>query len=163
MLIIRDAGERDWERIWPFWQQIVAAGDTYAWDRDTPKDTARALWMGPGARVFVAVDDTDPDTVLASAYLKRNYGGGAAGVANAGFMVDPAQSGRGIGRRLAEHVLAAAVRDGYEAMVFNAVVETNPALALWRSLGFTVAGTVPDAFEHPTRGRVALYVMHRKL
>jgi L-amino acid N-acyltransferase YncA len=163
MLIIRDAEEKDWERIWPFWRQIVEAGETYAWDRDTPKDTARNLWMAPGARVFVVVDDAAPDTVLASAYVKRNYGGPAARVANAGFMVDPAQTGRGIGRLLAEHILEQAARDGYEAMVFNAVVETNPALALWRSLGFAVVGTVPEAFEHPTHGRVGLHVMHRRL
>ncbi|MDI3421443.1 GNAT family N-acetyltransferase [Streptomyces luteolus] len=162
-MTIRDAGERDWDRIWPFWQRIVSAGETYSWDRDTPKDAARALWMPPGARVFVAVDDSDPDTVLASASVKRNYGGPAAHVAGAGFMVDPAHTGRGIGRRLAEHVLDAAAKDGYEAMVFNAVVETNPALDLWRSLGFAVVGTIPEAFEHPTRGRVALYVMHRAL
>ncbi|MFM9367151.1 GNAT family N-acetyltransferase [Streptomyces sp. Da 82-17] len=162
-MTIRDAEERDWDRIWPFWQQIVGAGETYSWDRDTPKDQARALWMPPGGRVFVAVDEADPDTVLGSASVKRNYGGPAAHVANAGFMVDPAHTGRGIGRRLAEHVLTEAAKDGYEAMVFNAVVETNPALVLWRSLGFTVVGTIPEAFEHPTRGRVALHVMHRKL
>ncbi|NBE56235.1 GNAT family N-acetyltransferase [Streptomyces sp. YC537] len=162
-MTVRDAEERDWDRIWPFWQRIVAAGETYSWDRDTPKDAARALWMPPGARVFVAVDDTEPDTVLGSASVKRNYGGPAAHIANAAFMVDPDRTGRGVGRRLAEHVLEQAARDGYEAMVFNAVVETNPALALWRSLGFTVVGTVPDAFDHPVRGRVALHIMHRRL
>ncbi len=50
---------------------------------------------------------------------------------------------------LAEHVLAAARDAGFRAMVFNAVVETNPAVRLWTSLGFTVLGTVPDAFDHP--------------
>ena len=46
-------------------------------------------------------------------------------------------------------------RDGYEAMVFNAVVETNAnAVALWRSLGFDVLATIPRAFDHPTQGKV---------
>ena len=51
----------------------------------------------------------------------------------------------------------AAAADGYRAMQFNAVVATNAgAVALWRSLGFTVVGAVPDAFDHPTHGPVAL-------
>jgi ribosomal protein S18 acetylase RimI-like enzyme len=48
--------------------------------------------------------------------------------------------------------------------VFNAVVETNVnALALWRSLGFEVLATIPEAFDHPTAGLVGLCVMHRRL
>jgi L-amino acid N-acyltransferase YncA len=159
-MLIRDATDGDWPAIWPFWHEIVAAGETYTWDPDTGEDEARRLWTGPGYRVFVAEEDGQ---VLASAQLRANYGGPAARVANAGFMVDPRHAGRGIGRRLAEHVLDAARRDGFEAMVFNAVVETNPAVALWTSLGFTVVGTVPKAFRHPRHGLVGLHVMHRQL
>jgi ribosomal protein S18 acetylase RimI-like enzyme len=49
-------------------------------------------------------------------------------------------------------------------MQFNAVVETNTgAVALWRSLGFRVLATVPEAFLHPRAGYVGLHVMHRAL
>ncbi|MFI7005186.1 GNAT family N-acetyltransferase [Streptomyces sp. NPDC050145] len=160
-MLIRDARAEDWERIWPFWRKIVAAGETYTWDPDTGEAEARTLWTGSGRRVFVVEDDAG--AVVASAYVKANYGGPAADVANAGFMVDPERSGHGYGRALAEHVLAEAKADGFRAMVFNAVVETNPAVRLWTSLGFTVLGTVPDAFDHPRHGRVGLHVMHRVL
>lgn len=162
-MLTRDALATDWPRIWPFWHRIVSAGDAYTWDPQTPEEVARRLWMAPPARVFVVEDGEDGDQVVASAYLKPNYGGPAAAVANAGFMVDPAYSGRGIGRRLAEHVLREARRDGYRAMVFNAVVATNPAVELWRSLGFVILGTVPDAFDHPVHGPVGLHIMYRKL
>jgi hypothetical protein len=47
---------------------------------------------------------------------------------------------------------------------FNAVVETNaPAVALWRSLGFEVLTSVPEASDHPTHGYVGLLIMHRFL
>ncbi|MXM64442.1 GNAT family N-acetyltransferase [Streptomyces sp. HUCO-GS316] len=160
-MLIREAAAGDWPRIWPFWHRIVAAGETYAWDRDTSEEAARSLWMSPEKRVFVVEDETG--AVVASAYVTPNYGGPAARIANAGFMVDPDQAGRGIGRALAEHILAAAAADGYRGMVFNAVVETNPAVGLWTSLGFTVLGTVPAAFDHPRHGPVGLHIMYRAL
>ncbi len=40
-------------------------------------------------------------------------------------------------------------------MQFNAVVETNTrAVALWRSLGFELLGTLPEGFHHPVEGYV---------
>ncbi|NUQ96918.1 MAG: GNAT family N-acetyltransferase [Streptomyces sp.] len=158
---IREAAAEDWPRIWPFWHRIVAAGETYTWDPDTSEEAARALWMNPAKQVYV-VEDED-GSVVGSAYVTPNYGGPAAHIANAGFMVDPDLAGRGIGRALAEHVLAAARSHGYRAMVFNAVVETNPAVQLWTSLGFEILGTVPEAYEHPRYGRVGLHVMYRAL
>ncbi|WP_151475573.1 GNAT family N-acetyltransferase [Streptomyces albicerus] len=160
-MLIREAAADDWPRIWPFWHRIVAAAETYAWDPDTSEEDARALWMAPGKRVYVAEDDTG--AVVGSAYVTPNYGGPAARIANAGFMVDPDHSGRGIGRALAEDILRTAKADGYRAMVFNTVVETNPAVKLWTSLGFTILGTVPDAYDHPRHGRVGLHIMHRAL
>ncbi len=65
---------------------------------------------------------------------------------------------------LGEHVLAVARDEGYRAMQFNAVVESNTrAVRLWRSLGFDVLATVPEAFHHPVHGYVGLHVMHRRL
>jgi L-amino acid N-acyltransferase YncA/predicted enzyme related to lactoylglutathione lyase len=160
-LLIRDAVPADWPAIWPFFRKIVTAGETYAWPRDMAEDAARAAWFPVKARTVVAVLD---GTVVGSAKLQPNQQGPGAHVANASFMVDPAYGGRGIGRALAEHVLAAAKAGGYRAMQFNSVVATNTgAVALWRSVGFAVVGTVPDAFDHPRRGLVDLLVMHRRL
>ncbi|MER5543989.1 GNAT family N-acetyltransferase [Streptomyces sp. NPDC002589] len=160
-MLIREAVADDWPRIWPFWHRIVAAAETYAWDPETSEEDARALWMNPAKRVYVAEDTAG--RVVGSACLTPNYGGPAARVANAGFMVDPDCAGQGIGRALAVHVLAEARAHGYRAMVFNAVVETNPAVALWTSLGFTVLATIPEAYDHPRHGRVGLHIMYRAL
>jgi GNAT superfamily N-acetyltransferase len=157
----REASEAEWPAIWPVWHRVVAAGDTYAWDPATDEVTARSLWFAPRGAVFVA---ERKGRVVATAQLKPNQPLLGDHVANAGFMVDPDAAGGGVGRRLAEHVIAEARRRGYRAMQFNAVVETNTrAVALWRSLGFDVIGTVPAAFRHPTQGLVGLHVMHRTL
>jgi len=61
-------------------------------------------------------------------------------------------------------VLDEARRPGYRGMQFNAVAESNAAaVALWRSLGFTVLGTVPAAFRHARLGPVGLHIMYRAL
>ena len=87
-----------------------------------------------------------------------------AHIANASFMVNPDHACSGVGRALGEHVLRFARDEGYRAMQFNAVVETNSrAVALWRSLGFDILTTIPEAFRHPTAGYVGLHVMYRRL
>lgn len=37
------------------------------------------------------------------------------------------------------------------------------AVSLWRSLGFEVLATVPEALLHPEQGDVDLHVMYRRL
>jgi ribosomal protein S18 acetylase RimI-like enzyme len=161
-VVIRDATVDDWPAIWPFLRRIVAAGQTFCWDRDVTEGDARAWLRPPPGRTVVAVDPGG--TVLGTAELHPNQGGPGAHIANAGFMVDPDHAGRGIGRALAEHVLERARAEGYRAMQFNAVVETNTgAVALWRSLGFEVLATVPEGFDHPVHGYVGLLVMYRRL
>jgi|HubBroStandDraft_6_1064221.scaffolds.fasta_scaffold01352_8 L-amino acid N-acyltransferase YncA len=160
---IRDARPDDWDAIWPFFHEIVSAGETYAYDRGTDYEAGRRLWMiGPPGRTVVA---TDADgTVVGTSNMYANRPGGGSHVASASFMVDQSRAGRGTGRALGEEVVAWARRSGFRAIQFNAVVETNErAIGLWRSLGFDVVGTVPEAFEHPDRGYVGLLIMHRFL
>jgi L-amino acid N-acyltransferase YncA len=142
---------------------VVGAGDTYVWDLAAMTEAdARAAWMlPPPAEVLVAVDD---GVVVGTAEVRPNQAGRGSHVANASFMVAPDRAGRGIGRLLATEVLDRARAAGYRAMQFNAVVATNTrAIALWTSLGFTVVGRVPGAFDHATEGEVDLLVMHRPL
>lgn len=162
-MVIRDARPEDWEAIWPFFHQIVLAGETYAYDRDMDEAEGRRIWMvGPPSRTIVATDGDG--AVLGTANMYRNRGGPGSHVASASFMVDPRCSGRGVGRRLGEEMLEWARRSGFRAVQFNAVVETNePAVALWRSLGFEVLTSVPEAFDHPVHGYVGLLIMHRFL
>jgi GNAT superfamily N-acetyltransferase len=159
---VRTADADDWPRIWPFFAQIVAAGETYAYPDDLTEETARPLWMeSPPGTTVVAVAD---DAIVGSAKMGPNRPGRGAHVATASFMVDPGYQGHGVGRVLGRHALDWARAAGYHSMQFNAVVETNAgAVHLWRSLGFEVLATVPEAFEHARHGRVGLHIMYRRL
>lgn len=113
-------------------------------------------------RTVVAVDEAG--TVVGTANMTRNRPGNGAHMASASYLVDPAHHGRGIGRALVEYTLDWARANGYRAMQFNAVVANNHhAVKLYRSLGFDIVGTVPEAFHHPVDGYVGLHVMHRAL
>jgi len=118
--------------------------------------------MAPAPNLTLVLRDAG--VVVGTATLHPNQDGPGAHIANASFAVGPRCRGRGVGRRLAQDTLDRARAEGYRAMQFNAVVETNTgAVALWRSLGFRVLATVPEAFLHPTAGYVGLHVMHRAL
>jgi len=159
---IRELGPGDWEQVWPFWARTVAAGETYAYPDDLTSDQARALWCEPPPGRTVVLEREG--RVLGSAKMGPNRPGRGAHVGTASFMVDESARGAGVGRALAEHVVAWHREQGYTAIQFNAVVETNTAaVALWRSLGFEVVGTVPGAFDSRTHGRVGLHVMHLAL
>ena len=156
--MIRDAEDEDWPAIYPFFTEIVAQGRTYAFPEDLSLEQARGWWMAsPPGRTVVAVDGS---TILGSAKMGPNRPGRGAHVATASFMVDPQHSGRGVGRALGAHVVGWARAGGYRSIQFNAVVETNEvAVKLWRSLGFQVLATVPEAYDHSEHGLVGLHVM----
>jgi len=158
-----------WPAIWIIYEPIVRAGETYAFPEPPQVDGARGLWLErpPGVTVVATVDDVSggpTQHVVGSAKMGPNRPGRGSHVATASFMVHSEHRGGGVGRALGEHVVAWSRRQGYRAIQFNAVVETNTvAVHLWRSLGFTVIGTVPRAFDHPAHGLVGLHVMHLPL
>ena len=158
---IRVATPDDWPAIYPFFEQIVSDGRTYAFPAGLTEQTATGWWMEePPGQTVVAQHD---GLILGSAKMGPNRPGRGAHIATASFMVDPAQQGRGIGRLLGDYVVAWGRDQGYHGMQFNAVVEANTvAVNLWKELGFVVIGTVPEAFDHPELGYVGLHVMFQK-
>jgi L-amino acid N-acyltransferase YncA len=161
-MLIREFTDADWPSVWPIFREVVAAGDTYAYDPAWSSEQARAVWVEPPpGRTVVACEGP---SVLGTAKVGPNRPGPGSHVATASFMVAAGARGRGVGRALGEYALSWAREQGYAAMQFNAVVETNhAAVRLWQALGFRIIGTVPEAFQHPTHGRVGLHIMHRFL
>jgi L-amino acid N-acyltransferase YncA len=158
---IRAATEADREAIWNIFHEIVAAGDTYAFDPKMSRQEALAYWFRADTHTYVA----EKDVRIAGTYILRpNQPGPGSHVANAAFMVASDAQGSGVGRKMAEHCLGEARRMGFRAMQFNFVVSTNArAIHLWEQLGFKIAGALAGAFQHPEKGYVDVYVMYRSL
>lgn len=158
---IREAVESDFEEIWPIFQAIVSAGETYAYPTDTSKEEARRLWMELPRQTYAVEEDGQ---ILGTYYIKTNYAGPGSHVCNCGYMVGPKARGKGLATAMCQHSQQIAVELGYKAMQFNLVAVTNQtAVKLWTKLGFETVGRLPRAFCHPTQGYVDALVMYKWL
>ena len=160
-MIIREAKKEDWEFIWPIFQEIVEAGETYAYETDTSKEQAEKIWLEAPRRTFVFEED---GIILGTYYLKTNQSGPGNHVCNCGYMVSSQARGRGLATTMCEHSQKVAVELGYKAMQFNFVASSNEgAVRLWSKLGFETVGHLPKAFNHPVNGYVDALVMYKWL
>ena len=158
---VREAQPVDFAAIWPIFQQIVAMGDTYGYERDITEQEARRGWMELPAKTFVAEQDGQ---ILGTYYIKTNQAGPGSHVCNCGYMVATDSRGRGLASIMCEHSQKVAIELGFEAMQFNFVATTNDgAVNLWKKLGFNIVGVLPKAFNHPLHGNVDALVMHKFL
>ena len=158
---IRPATPEDDDAIWRILEPTFRAGETYPIPRDVSRAEALCYWRTPGHTVFVA---EDAGKIVGTYYLRANNRGGGAHVANCGYMVAPAASGRGVARAMCEHSLRQARERGFAAMQFNFVISSNTrAVRLWQRCGFEICGVMPGAFAHPELGFVDALVMFRRL
>lgn len=77
--------------------------------------------------------------------------------------IDPPHQGQGLGRRLLEHLASLAAAAGAERLLLEVRVSNAPALALYRSAGFTPIGLRKRYY--PTLDRVGedAHVLERRL
>lgn len=141
---LREAEERDFVQIWPIFQEIVSAGDTYAYSPETREEEAHRIWMKEPHKTYVAEKE---GLVLGTYYVKKNQPGLGSHVCNCGYMVSSRARGQGIASKMCEHSQKMALELGYKAMQYNLVVLNNEgAIRLWKKLGFEVVGHIPKAF-----------------
>lgn len=158
-IVLVKVKESDFPAIKAIFLRVIAGGDSYIYTSDITDEKMWSIWMEN--LTYVAKIDQQ---IVGVYSVRPNKDGRGSHVANASFMVDPDFRGKRIGYRLAVHALQEAKTSGYAAMQFNVVVSTNHrAVSLWKSLGFSVIGTVPKAFDHAVLGLVDVFIMHRFL
>jgi L-amino acid N-acyltransferase YncA len=140
-VVLADATEADRPRLLEIFTDVVERGDGYPESAPLQPDRFAASWVDPP----VVVVARHAGEVVGAYYLKPNFPGRAAHVANAGYVVARGHRGAGIGQRLVEDSITRAPAAGFDAIMFNLVFESNPARPLYERLGWREIGRVPRA------------------
>ena len=144
-LTVSDAGPGDHDELYTAFAQVVSAGEGYPQPRGPlAVEDFREYWLEHKSAVIVARHE---GRLIGSYYLKPNFPGRAAHIANAGYIVVPDLRGGGIGTALVEDSMDEARRLGFDALQFNLVFASNPARRLYERLGFQVIGRIPEAVD----------------
>jgi POT family proton-dependent oligopeptide transporter len=158
---LRPGTDADHDALWAIFREVIESGETYAMPPGTSREAALEYWTRNEGPWFVAELD---GRVVGACMIHPNQPGLGAHVANAAYVVDARVRGHHVGRRLVQHSLEAARDEGYRAMQFNLVVETNAgARHLYEDLGFRVIGRVPQAFHWRDERYVDAFIFHRSV
>ena len=141
---IRLAEPDDHGDLFAAFQRIVASGDGFPQAPPLSRPDFHEYWIAHSSAVFVARFE---GLLIGAYYLKPNFVGRAAHIANAGYFVLAPYRGTGVGRSLVEHSLVEARQLGFDALQFNLVFESNPARAMYEEMGFREIGRVPAAVD----------------
>ena len=180
---IRKATIEDFPQMLPIFRQVIEGGDTYDFEETASDQDAFDYWFGKGVVSFVAVDGEEPENyspncavvngdsagqknprILGFYKIIQNHRGRGSHVANASFMVSRETRNKGIGRKMGEDCIRQAKSMGFKAIQFNFVISTNePAMHLWKGLGFKELCRLPGAFNHKNLGYVDAVIFFREL
>ena len=141
---IAAASTTDHDELFDAFSRIVAAGEGFPQAAPLTREAFDDYWITHSSTVCVA---RFGGYLVGAYYIKPNFVGRAAHIANAGYFVLAPYRSTGVGRALVEHSLIEARRLGFDAMQFNLVFESNQARSLYERLGFKEVGRIPDAVE----------------
>ncbi|NNK15975.1 MAG: N-acetyltransferase [Sulfitobacter sp.] len=142
-MMIRPATDADAERIATLWNDIILTSlatfttkvKSVSAVRELIQDRSEAFW------VIDAEGDSDLGFVT---YGPFRAGPGFAATVEHTVILGPSAQGRGYGRQLMTHALAAAAEQGHHVMVAG-ISSANPAaVAFHHALGFHQTGHIPE-------------------
>ncbi len=143
-LQIRELMPADLPEAIAIWNQVVEDGIAF------PQLDCLDLQKGAaffGAQSFTAVARQPESGAIVGLYILHPNNEGRCGhICNASYAVRRDMRGMHIGEQLILHCLAMGKTLGFRILQFNAVVKTNPALSLYKKLGFVELGTIPGGF-----------------
>ena len=129
------------------WNEVVRDGIAFPQEDELDLTTGDEFFR---AQSFTGLAVDESGDVLALYILHPNNVGRCAHIANASYAVRSDMRGRHLGELIVKHSIDTARELGFRILQFNAVVATNVhARHLYRRLGFTELGTIPEGFRMP--------------
>ena len=145
MINVRGFLPTDVRQMMEIWNGIVRQGDAFPQEEELTLDTAMTFF---GGQSFTGVAEDEDGNIAGLYILHPNNIGRCGHIANASYAVASARRGEHIGEALVRDCIRKCSELGFGVLQFNAVVATNePALRLYRKLGFTQLGVIPDGFR----------------
>lgn len=144
MIIVREYLPTDLRAMADIWNDIVEEGVAFPQENTLTLDSAAAFF---GSQSCSAVAELDGE-IVGLYILHPNNIGRCGHIANASYAVKTSHRGRHIGEALVKDCIKKCAELGFGILQFNAVVKTNEAaLKLYKKLGFTQLGTIPNGFR----------------
>ena len=144
-IIARKFASEDVDSAIAIWNEIVEDGVAFPQMEQLDKQTGQDFFLSQ-SYTGVAIEE-DSGRMAGLYILHPNNVGRCGHICNTSYAVKGSERGKRIGEILVKDSMKQGKRLGYKILQFNAVVSTNePALRLYKKLGFTQLGIIPGGF-----------------
>jgi L-amino acid N-acyltransferase YncA len=155
---VRALTDADWDAVLRIYAEGIATGDA-TFETQVPRpEVLDARWL-PGHRWVADLAGTVVGWAAASPVSTRSC---YAGVAETSVYVADGFHGRGVGRALVQHQVAAADRAGLWTLQTSIFPENIASLELHYAVGFRMVGVRERIAQHRGRWRDTVLVERRK-
>ena len=129
------------------WNLIVEEGKAFPQEELLTETSGNEFFA---AQTFTGIARDSSTGKIAGLYILHPNNVGRCGhICNASYAVTPEFRGRRVGEMLVRHCMTEARKANFRLLQFNAVVASNtPALNLYKKLGFTQLGVIPEGFRN---------------
>ncbi|MBR2417497.1 MAG: GNAT family N-acetyltransferase [Clostridia bacterium] len=143
---IREFQEKDLKEMIEIWNTVVDDGVAFPQLEKLDLNSGREFFS---EQSFTGVAYDEESGQIAGLYILHPNNVGRCGhICNASYAVKKSLRGMNIGEKLVTHCLAKAKELDFRILQFNAVVKSNTvALRLYKKLGFTQLGIIPEGFR----------------
>ncbi len=127
------------------WNEVVEEGVAFPQKEPLTEESGHAFFTEQSF-TGIAIDESNGE-IVGLYILHPNNVGRCGHICNASYAVKGGLRGQHIGEKLVTHCMEKGKELGYGILQFNAVVKSNePALHLYKKLGFVQLGTIPGGF-----------------
>jgi GNAT superfamily N-acetyltransferase len=143
-LVMGPLHENEAASLFELFSEVVENGEGFPHAPPLTLPMFEETWI---EHVTVTIGARLGDELAGAYYLKPNFVGRGAHIANAGYVVAASRRGMGIGRCIVQDSIRRVPLLGFDAIQFNLVFESNPARSLYEQLGWRVVGRLPAAVD----------------